>query len=115
MNFQKILLFIATIILIICLVVIGIALKKTSTAWPPVIPQCPDYWTLEGSGNNIQCTNVHNLGTCPAPDGQKFLTLNPNDSQYQGVSGSCNKYNYATKCGLSWDGITYGVNNPCNT
>jgi len=42
-GFQKIVLIIATIILIITLVLIGVALNKASgESWPPLVPDCPD-------------------------------------------------------------------------
>ena len=36
-------------------------------------------------------------------------------SPYIGDQGECAKYNWATNLGIVWDGITYGVKNPCNT
>jgi hypothetical protein len=115
-GFQKIVLFAAIIILIISLIIIGFALSKsTNQSWPPMIPACPDYWTIDGSGNNATCVNVQNLGTCQPPSGQQFLTMNFNNPPYNGTNGLCSKYTWATGCGVSWDGITYGVNNPCQT
>ena len=38
-----------------------------------------------------------------------------NTSEYTGTNGKCNKYKWADKCGVSWDGITYGAKNPCLT
>jgi len=78
-GFEQTVLFGAIIILIIALIVIGFALSKsTDQAWPPMIPSCPDYWTVDGSGNNGICVNVKNLGTCPQQSGQKFQTINFN-------------------------------------
>lgn len=116
-GFQKIVLFAAIIILIIALVIIGVALAyaKDSQTWPPMTPECPDYWMIDGSGNNATCTNVKDLGTCPPNSGQQHLVMNFNNPPFTGSQGNCNKYRYATNCGLSWDGITYGVNNPCQT
>ena len=115
-GFQKIVLFSAIIILIVALVIIGIALSKgKGQQWPPMIPDCPDYWRIDGSGNNTKCINVKDLGTCPAPSGQKHLTMNFNNSPYTGSDGTCQKYTWATGCEISWDGITYGVSNPCTT
>ena len=112
-GFQKIVLITAIIILIITLVVIGVTLSKgSSTQWPPVVPQCPDYWAIDGSGNNTTCVNVKDLGTCESV-GNKHQTMNFNSSQFTGSQGACNKYNWATKCNVTWDGITYGVSNPC--
>ena len=39
--------------------------------------------------------------------------MNFNQSQFTGSNGTCNKYLWAKKCDLSWDGLTYGVPNPC--
>jgi hypothetical protein len=113
-GFQKIVLYSAIIILIIALIIIGISLTYSKAKiWPPMVPNCPDYWTIDGSGNNSTCTNVLDLGTCPASSGTQHLVMNFNNPPYTGSQGTCNKYTWATKCGVSWDGITYGANNPC--
>ena len=36
-------------------------------------------------------------------------------SSFTGSDGLCSKYNWANNCGVTWDGITYGVKNPCDT
>jgi hypothetical protein len=115
-GFQKFVLFSAIIILIITLVFIGISLTSASeTAWPPMTPECPDWWVVDGSGNKSTCVNVKDLGTCPPRSGEKHLTMDFNSSAFTGTNGLCAKYNWASKCGVTWDGITYGVNNPCQT
>jgi hypothetical protein len=113
-GFQKIILFAAIIMLIIALVFIGIALTyATDQEWPPMTPECPDYWIIDSSGNNANCINVKDLGTCPPQSGQKHLSMNFSGPAFSGSNEICAKYTWAKKCGLSWDGITYGVNNPC--
>jgi hypothetical protein len=115
-GFQKLILFSAIIILIIALVIIGVALSKSkSQSWPPMVPTCPDYWVADGSGNNVTCTNVKKLGTCQPASGESLLTMNFNQAPYNGANGTCAKYTWANNCGVSWDGVTYGVNNPCQT
>lgn len=115
-GFQKFILFAAIIILIITLIVIGVALSSaTNTSWPPMTPECPDWWISDGSGNNSTCTNIKDLGTCPPQSDNKHLTMNFNTPAFTGSNGLCAKYTWAKKCGISWDGITYGVNNPCQT
>ena len=116
-GFQKIVLYSAIIILIISLVIIGIVLSraKSSQIWPPTVPDCPDYWTIDGSGNNAKCVNVQDLGTCRASGENKQYSINFNEAPYVGSNGTCAKYTWANKCEVSWDGITYGVNNPCQT
>jgi hypothetical protein len=115
-GFQKIVLYSAIFILCIVLVFIGITLtQSTSQVWPPIVPQCPDYWAFDGSGNDAVCVNVKDLGTCSATNGEKHLSMNFNTAPFVGTNELCSKYTWANKCGLSWDGITYGVENPCQS
>ena len=115
-SFQKYVLIIALVVLIITLLFIGFTIKQTKKEqWPPVIGDCPDYWT-DRSGNGAQCVNVKDLGTCTSttksPAGHYMMDFTT--PEYTGSTGSCAKYTWANKCGISWDGITYGVPNPCN-
>ena len=114
-SFQIVVLIIAVVILIIALAFIGVSLKnsKKNSSWPPYVPDCPDYWTIDGSANPI-CVNVKDLGTCPPPTGKPHLTMDFNKDPYTGTNGNCAKYTWATGCNVSWDGITYGVENPCD-
>ena len=116
-SFQKFVLFSAIITLIITLVIIGIALsyKKAKITWPPMVPACPDYWIGDGSGNNSKCVNVQDLGTCSAQSGSSHQVMDFGTSTYTGSNGLCSKYTWANNCNVSWDGITYGVPNPCTT
>jgi hypothetical protein len=112
-SFQIVVLIIALVILIIALAFIGVSLKnsQSNTTWPPLVPDCPDYWTTDASF----CVNVKDLGTCPASImTDKHLKMNFNDDPYNGSDSSCQKYTWATVCNVSWDGITYGVQNPCD-
>jgi hypothetical protein len=114
-GFQRVVLYSAIVILIIALVIIGIMLSyaKEKQSWPPIVPDCPDYWSMDDSDNNATCINVKDLGSCPKSGGNKHLSVNFNEAPYIGSKGACEKYNWAKRCGISWDGITYGVNNPC--
>lgn len=114
-GFQKIVLISAIVILIIALVLIGMALSSGEETWPPIKAECPDYWVSDGSGNATTCTNVKDLGTCPPSEDSEHLVMNFNGSAFTGSEGDCNKYKWADKCNVSWDGITYGVSNPCDT
>jgi hypothetical protein len=115
-GFQKIVLFSAIVILIISLVTIGITLSYSKDEeWPPITAECPDFWITDGSGNNTKCINVKDLGTCKAMGEDKHLVMNFNLPAFTGSQGDCNKYKWADKCDISWDGITYGVTNPCQT
>ena len=121
-GFKKIILFSAIIILIISLVLIGLALSYAKDeTWPPMVPSCPDYFEIDGSGNNATCVDIKDLTVdsgnevCqPLPgSNDKHLRVNFNTPAFTGTNGNCNKYNWANTCGVSWDGITYGVQNPC--
>jgi hypothetical protein len=113
-SFQKIVLISAIIILIVALVFIGISLHYSrNKVWPPTVASCPDWWIMDGSGNNTNCINIKDLGTCK-PDGNlSHQEMNFNTSLFSGSKGMCNKYTWAKNCNLTWDGITYGANNPC--
>ncbi len=109
-NFQSRTVMIFTFLLIICLIAMGYMMykKQTSQVWPPLVGDCPDYW-VDLSGNGAECINTHNLGKCPNNKNMDF-TVAP----YNGSNPSCAKYTWATACGLTWDGITSGVVNPCD-
>ena len=57
-NFQRIIIIIAIIALIASMIFIGYALYDQSSAisWPPEKPKCPDFWTVDASGNCINGT-----------------------------------------------------------
>jgi len=116
MNFQKIVLTIAIILLIVILIVIGISLSKASDSeiWPPVIGACPDYW-VDLSGNGEACYNSHNLGRCNIPSNGENATMNFNEAPFNTENGNCAKYTWSNGCQVTWDGITSGVKNPCDT
>ena len=105
MNFQQIVLLVASIILIISLIMIGFALSNVNknVTFPPITASCPDYW--ENTGNN-ECTNVQNLGTtssdCPTIPSKMDFSVSP----FTGSESNCEKKKWAKGCGLTWDGIT---------
>ena len=115
-TFQKIVLISAIIILIIILALIVYALNRSSfSVWPPLVGDCPDFW-VDLSGNGGQCTNVHNLGNgnCKPLSSQKYLTMDFTQPIFTGGNSLCAKYQWANNCGVTWDGITYGIANPCD-
>lgn len=114
--FYKYVLFIFSFVFLLTVIGIIYSIKNTTQPWPPAISQCPDYWemNIDENGKKI-CTNIKNLGTCTStlkPD-QKHQTMDFNLPEFTGSNGNCSKYKWAKNCNVQWDGITYGVNNPC--
>jgi hypothetical protein len=57
LNFQRIVIIIAIIMLIIAMIFIGYALygQHTDIAWPPEnTPTCPDFWTVNPDGKTCK-------------------------------------------------------------
>ena len=104
MNFQKNIIFIASILLILSLSFIGYLLymNKSNKKYPPVIPDCPDYWTSDASLNQT-CYNNYNLGNCSGP-------VNFDVDKYKGDNGNCEKAKWANTCNVTWSGITSNPN-----
>ena len=92
-SFQKTVLWVAIIIFICLMVLIAVMMNSANktTAFPPQIGACPDYWQklLDGT-----CQNVQGLGNeCKSPmDFSKNVAYE--------------KCKFAIDCGIEWDGIT---------
>ena len=103
---------IALIVLVLILVFVGVSLTYASKKekWPPMIGVCPDYW-LDNSpeGNGSDCVwNLQKDNTGKSTNHMNFAV-----APYIGDGSACKKYSWATTKKVSWDGITYGVQNPC--
>ena len=105
-NFQKIVIVIAIILLILALAFIGTAIsnEKNTHDFPPVIAECPDYWTHDVEFN--KCINERELGEEHPVSGSKFKEFWILDHR---IKSMCNKKKIMNEYKLSWDGIT---NNP---
>ena len=104
-NFQKIVIVIAIILLILALAFIGTAIsnEKNTHDFPPVIAECPDYWTHDVEQN--KCINVHELGR----GGRGGKAIKELDVKYLNDYPMCFKKGAFNGANISWDGIT---NNP---
>jgi hypothetical protein len=72
LNFQRVIIIIAIIMLIVAMIFIGYALYNQSNAvgaWPPEKPMCPDFWTVDSDGK-----------TCPAPK-----DMDKTNCEYNGI------------------------------
>ena len=124
-DFQKRIVNILGIILIICLVIFFIIILyiNREQKFPPVIGDCPDYWIsskyfdneenldiiddvsiknqLENDKGDSKCVNVKNIGN---PNCSNIMDFN--EIPYNTKNGLCAKYKWAKDCDLTWDGIT---------
>jgi hypothetical protein len=97
-NFQKALLLVAIIALILAILVSAYKLNSSvvsiaGQSWPPVVAPCPDYWDLSG----VNCINLsgQNLGN----DKARSIPVS---------AFGVNKKNWAKQYGVVWDGLTSG-------
>ena len=110
-DFKKTLLMVASVVLIITLIWLGVMMSSESKAaeWPPKVSACPDFWQ-EQSGTNsdgtefVKCNNIQGLGKSTCKKNMDFST-----TMWSGSEGGCRKSNWAKGCDLTWDGVT---NNP---
>lgn len=107
-EFNKIVLIIACIILIISLIVIGYSLKlaMSQDKFPAIISDCPDYWDI--SLNSKCINNLHVNGNltpgCKEVNLEEFTTNGLTD-----YSVICRKKNWAKGCKITWSGVTNNV------
>jgi hypothetical protein len=99
LTFQKIVSYIAAIILAATLAVIGFMVynSQSTLEYPPEVSECPDYW--ESTGPN-KCRNTLKVGKCTDTDEMDF-----NEPKYSGPTGLAEKCKWANSCGLVWDGL----------
>jgi hypothetical protein len=68
LNFQRIVIIIAIVMLIGAMIFIGYALYNQSSAsgaWPPEVPKCPDFWTVvANTDGTTSCKNTNNISKC---------------------------------------------------
>lgn len=105
MNFQRIVLTIAGVLLLGFLAAVIYSMLKANTHgdWPPVISNCPDGWVMDSNGKT--CKNTNNLKSATSCSGEVDFTA----PKYLGQSGLCEKNKWSVACGVNWDGIS---NNP---
>ena len=133
-SFHIIVLAIATIVLVLILVFVGILLSQgnTNKAFLPNYGECPDYWTYDEEqkkcivpeysdkavnlgnmyGENAEISPILSNGVTKAPgyttflDQSKNVTIHYIDFQDSDWGGICNKKKWANENGIVWDGIS---------
>lgn len=125
MKFQNIVIIILVILLIITIISFYfIASTNGNAPYPPTIPVCPDYYYQTGTVNgNVICKALpgmeKTLKDSALTGTQLTGCVNPyfNPDYYTGTNANCLKYTWYTNCNSipAWEGVTYGVTNPCST
>lgn len=114
-SFNRTVVIIAGILLVTLLVILAISLSKSlfNEAYPPIVPDCPDYWEVQYDSNDkARCVNHSgvNLGNTSLEDCGDYTSYFDRHSD----EGNCNRYNWAKKCSVNWDGITNSSVDFCN-
>ena len=115
-SFNKIVISVASLILVAALFIIAIFISKSlqKDKFPPIISDCPDYWDVSyNSKNEIICNNKSTINSgsgnnnCNNYPTDKFKSNGSNEEDVL-----CTKYKWAKNCGIVWDGVTNN-SEPC--
>jgi hypothetical protein len=100
MSFRKIAVLIAVIVLLGLIPVITIVIIRANNKkkrWAPIVSECPDYWKLSKSEDgHVRCK----------PDKKNAEYASPYGFFSYQLPTKMNKYEYAIKNNITWDGIT---------
>ena len=127
-TFHLVVLSVATVLLIVVLIFIGVLMNKgdRDLAYPPSYGTCPDYWTLSKDGTKCiipSFKNDLNVGTMydkhteqltqyviDSPgfshDVSNNMVTNYIDFNDDKWTGICSKKDWATMLGVVWDGVS---------
>jgi hypothetical protein len=133
-TFHIIVLSIAAILLIILLTFIGIIMgkQKSTTAFPPTMNTCPDFWQVSTDGKSCIIPNYNSINKGKLYNGSLISTdlsnpaivpgfsqttdsknkpiysINFNDAGWAGtgVQGICSKRKWANNYQIEWDGVS---------
>jgi len=109
-NFNRTVLLVACVLLIIGLVIIGLFSVKSiqDSAYPPIISDCPDYWNVSYDSNKNKICQ-HNSINSPQTSNTGCVDYPVSLFSANGTSVNdiiCEKNKWAKKCNIHWDGIT---------
>ena len=98
-GFQKTVLIVAAVMLVISLVVLSGLIKSAvvDVEWPPQVATCPDYWTGDGKG---KCAS---LKGSPDNTGTSSGQINVASKAFATPQQRCD---WARGHNVTWDGIT---------
>jgi hypothetical protein len=100
MSFRKAAVLTAIIVFLALIPVITIVVMRANNKkkrWAPMISECPDYWKLSKSKDgHVRCK----------PDKKNAEYASPYGFFSYQLPTKMNKYDYAIKNNITWDGIT---------
>lgn len=99
--YQKIVLGIAIVLLIAAYIMIYFTLVDNNKRWPPSVAKCPDFWVYDSKTD--KCVDSSNSGIIYPSNIDETLTQ----------KSKCDNYKWAKENGISWEGLSYGVNMNC--
>lgn len=118
-TFNKVIIMVTSIVLIISLLVYGLLInsaQKNNYKFPPKISKCPDYWDISNNADDIYCIQkgINNNNTnFPNPPNSSVLTINDNDisyntniMKYNDKDSICGIYEWSNSNKISWSGIS---------
>ena len=111
-GFNKTVLLIASVLLILALIIIGFVIVKNvqNSSYPPIISDCPDYWDVSYDSNKNKICRSNSINTGVAANSSNNCRNYPVELfKASGTSTNdmiCEKSNWAKKCNIQWDGIT---------
>ena len=109
-NFNRTVLLIASVLLILGLIIIGIFILKNveNSAYPPIISDCPDYWNVGYDTSQKKICTHNSINTSRSSD----TTCRRYEVSLSAANGTtdadiiCEKNKWAKRCNVHWDGIT---------
>jgi hypothetical protein len=106
-NFNKSVLIVASVLLILGLIIIGFFITKSieNSSYPPIISDCPDYWDVAYNADNKKICTPNSIN-----DGKTSCRNYPlaNFTAFGSTEADilCAKKKWAKDCNIHWDGVT---------
>jgi hypothetical protein len=107
-NFNRTVLLIASVLLILGLIIIGIFILKNveNSAYPPVIGDCPDYWDVYYNNNQKKCRHKNINAEDVSARCRDYPVAEFSATGTSAADILCAKNKWAKSCNIHWDGIT---------
>jgi hypothetical protein len=109
-NFNRTVLLVASVLLILGLIIIGFFIVKSveDSAYPPIISDCPDYWNVSYD-SVTQSKKCQNNSINSGVNTTRCRNYPLSEFTATGTSVNdviCAKNKWAKSCNIQWDGIS---------